>query len=193
TFFLTQTSSLWSDIAANGHELGSHTYNHPCSIVGNESWMSEANSSESYDLDRMAAELDEQLTALSELGQNAPYSFAYPCGTTWVGDHTSYMSVVDERFIGARGVSGSVVTSMTTPLNVSAYFITDETAAYTEVVDNAIAAGGLAVFGFHDIGAGGTMPVSVEAHDGLLAYLDANRDSVTVLTFGQAVQCMLER
>ena len=46
--------------------------------------------------------------------------------------------------------------------------------------------------GFHGVG-GDHTPVSKEDHEALLAYLVAQGESVRVLPFGAAVQCMKQR
>lgn len=195
TFFLNRISNsdAWKAVSENGHELGAHTLNHPCTKVNN-TWITAGNASEDYDLTRMATELDENIADITELGQTEPYSFAYPCGTTWVGEeHTSYIPLITERFVAARGVAGSIVTQLTDATNVPAYFLTGPGSTFTGIVDLAITQNGLVVFGFHDVGTGSTGPVTIEIYNELLEHLDANRDSVTVLPFGQAVQCMLAR
>ena len=51
-------------------------------------------------------------------------------------------------------------------------------------VKKAVDAGGLAVFMFHGVGGGHSINISREAHQQLLAWLAANRQTVWTDTFG---------
>lgn len=111
TFFLTGTApdlearrSEWVKLRAAGHELASHTMHHPCDC--SHAWVPRGYTVQDYDLPRMQAELDETLALLAGLGAPAPHTFAYPCGETSVGKvPQSYVGLVAERFLAARGLS----------------------------------------------------------------------------------------
>jgi len=187
TFFITDVhgSSAWSALSDDGHELASHTLKHPCPAAN--AWVAPGNANEDYDLARMATELDDSSAKIEGLGQAAPLTFAYPCGVRTVGsEHTSYVPLVQERYTGARGVSGSIITTLADPYNVPAYFLETDGASFTNIVDQAVAQQGWVVFGFHGVG-GDTNPITVEAHETLLAYLEAQ--AVPVLTFADGLAC----
>ena len=192
TFYLNDVSEkfdAWIKVREAGHELGSHTKLHPCTAKFD--WVKEGNASEDFSLERMAKELDEQIALLKTLGEKAPFSFAYPCGTTWVGSgQTSYIPLVEERFIAARGVSGDIVTHLESAMNVPAYFLEGPLEAFIGSANVAIEQKGWVVFGFHGVG-GDYLTVSGEDHNAFLDWLADHKTEVAVLPFRDAAKCML--
>ena len=191
TFFVVDVTSdeaRWAALKADGHELGAHTFNHPC--PKSNSWVQPGKASEDYSLDRMAKELDANIAELKALGQQAPFSFAYPCGVQWVGEtHDSYVGLIKERFAGARGVVPGVVMTLVDAYNVAATFSTGSGSDLKRVVDLAKAQNGWIVFGFHGVG-GDSNAIAVDAHEELLTYLQKQVDYVQVLPFGEALKCV---
>jgi beta-glucosidase len=93
----------WKKAAANGHEIGNHSLNHPCS--GNFPW-SRDHALEEYTLDRIREEMTEANRSVRELVGVTPQTFAYPCGETYVGRGRtlkSYIPLVAELFRAGRG------------------------------------------------------------------------------------------
>jgi peptidoglycan/xylan/chitin deacetylase (PgdA/CDA1 family) len=93
----------WKQAAANGHEIGNHSMNHPCS--GNFAW-SRNKALEDYTIERMRQELTDANRRITELVGVTPESFAYPCGQTFVGRGTrteSYVPVTASLFVTSRG------------------------------------------------------------------------------------------
>jgi peptidoglycan/xylan/chitin deacetylase (PgdA/CDA1 family) len=195
TFFVEDVASdpaPWQALHAQGHEIGSHTMNHPCPRIN--TWVKPGLASEDYDLPRMTAELDDSVALLRSLGQSGPLSFAYPCGVTTVGDqHDSYLAAVKARFAAARGVSSTVA-----PRSVNLYltpgiFMTTAGSTLVGRVSAATGAGGgWVIFGFHGVG-GDHLSVAREAHAELLAYLDAHRSTVWTAPFGTVAACLRDR
>jgi len=69
TFFLTDARANpapWTALLADGHELASHTFKHPCPKVN--TWVAPGNANEDYDQARMATELDENIAMLASVG-----------------------------------------------------------------------------------------------------------------------------
>ncbi len=194
TFFLNDVSKNprpWRAVKGAGHELAGHTLKHPCTAAFD--WVTPENASEVYTPERMAEELDRQIAALESLGQGPPVTFAYPCGTTWIGrEHKSYVAQIEERFTAARGVDGRIITNADDMMNVGAYFIEGPTDRLIQHAQEAIDANGWVVFGFHGVG-GDHLPISNEDHQGFLDWLDAHREKVIVLPFGEAARCIEER
>lgn len=96
----------WKKAVANGHEVGNHTVNHPCS--GNFAW-SRDHALETYTPETMRAELLDANQQLQALLGVRPEVFAYPCGQTFVGrggTTQSYVPVVADLFVGGRGWLG---------------------------------------------------------------------------------------
>lgn len=101
---LLEELELWQKAVASGHEFGNHTIGHPC--TGNFAWVRyDSVVLESYDLDRMRAEVLQANDEIEELLGVRPVSFAYPCGQTYVGRGTntkSYVPLIAELFQTGR-------------------------------------------------------------------------------------------
>jgi hypothetical protein len=93
----------WKKAVADGHEIGNHSFTHPC--TGNYAF-SRHNALEDYSLEMMAAQLDDANADIQRLLGVKPKTFAYPCGQKFVGrgiDVRSYVPLVAERFVVGRG------------------------------------------------------------------------------------------
>jgi len=93
----------WRQAVANGHEIGNHTFTHPC--TGNFSWSKE-NALENYNLDSMRNEMTKCNNLIEQLLNVKPEVFAYPCGQKFIGrgiNTKSYVPLVSELFISGRG------------------------------------------------------------------------------------------
>jgi peptidoglycan-N-acetylglucosamine deacetylase len=96
----------WQQAVANGHEIGNHSLNHPC--TGNFPW-ARSKALEDYTIKQMRQELQEANRHLKDLLGVQPEVFAFPCGQTYVGrgrDTKSYVPVVAELFRSGRGWLG---------------------------------------------------------------------------------------
>ncbi len=99
---LKKRLEAWKDAVENGHEIGNHTVDHPCS--GNFEWSRE-NALEDYTLQEMRAELDSANKFIEKNIGIRPVSFAYPCGQTFVGrgkKTKSYVPLVASMFKTGR-------------------------------------------------------------------------------------------
>lgn len=93
----------WKKAAANGHEIGNHSFNHPC--TGNFPWAREK-ALENFTLEQMRTELTQANKEIETLLGVKPSVFAYPCGQTFIGrgkGTKSYVPVVAELFLTGRG------------------------------------------------------------------------------------------
>lgn len=93
----------WRRAAALGHEIGHHSFTHPCSVNYR---FSRDNALEDYTLDEMSADLDAATAEIKETLGVTPVSFAYPCGQTFVGrgaETKSYVPLIARRFRSGRG------------------------------------------------------------------------------------------
>jgi peptidoglycan/xylan/chitin deacetylase (PgdA/CDA1 family) len=190
TFFLTGTSpylvshlDVYRGLVTAGHELGSHTMYHPCDRA--QSWVKPGFALQDYDLERMKKELADNTQQLKDLGQKEPFSFAYPCGSTWLGEtHIDYRPLIEQSFIAARGVGSSVADPSTVSLfNVPSPMGNDSGADLTTWVDRALSSGGWVVFVFHGV-AGDYLDVKADAHETLLSYLEQHKSSIWTERFG---------
>ncbi len=205
---LTERHQAWIALGANGHELASHTVNHPCNSDGKAPNYHLTD----YDMDRMATELDDSIARLNILGGTMPYTFAYPCSSDTVGlgpAGEDYSPLVAERFFAARVSMGGIADPSSVDLlhvpNVDTGGRTgDELRAD---VDMAIAQGGWLVFLFHGVGVetlscpGGLtyspetcminyLVTSEEAHASLVEYLAEQQGQVWTATFKQVAQAI---
>jgi peptidoglycan/xylan/chitin deacetylase (PgdA/CDA1 family) len=190
TFFLTGHSNVlesspdrYRALVHAGHELGSHTMYHPCDR--SFSFVKPGFALQDYDLPRMQAELTENIQQLRDLGQKEPFSFAYPCGSTWLGEeHTSYVPLIEQLFVAARGVNGRVSDpSQDTLFEVPSPNGNTSGPDLTSWVDRALAVSGWVVFTFHGV-AGDYLAVQADAHEALLSYLEQHKNSVWTERFG---------
>lgn len=92
----------WKKTVASGHEIGNHTFTHPCS--GNYPW-SQSKALENYNLKAIRKEMKDCNEQIAKLLGVQPTVFAYPCGHTYVGRGTktkSYVPVVARHFFAGR-------------------------------------------------------------------------------------------
>lgn len=103
---LEQRLDKWKRAISNGHEVGNHTYMHPCSI---NKGMSEDMNLEDYTLPKMSRELYFENSVIKDMVGVEPVSFAYPCGQTFIGrglDTKSYVPLIAAQFESGRGLEG---------------------------------------------------------------------------------------
>jgi peptidoglycan/xylan/chitin deacetylase (PgdA/CDA1 family) len=190
TFFLTGTASdlmqqrdAWRGVLDAGHELASHTMHHPCDC--SHAWVPRGYTTQDYDLGRMRTELDETLALLRSLGAQPPYTFAYPCGETHVGKTPeSYVGLVRERFLAARGVEPRVADPQRDPLFlVPAHDGAKRPEELIALCERAVDEGGWLVLLFHGVG-GDHLPVELSAHTALAEYLARQSGRVWTERFG---------
>ncbi len=93
----------WRRAVSQGHEIGNHTLNHPCS--GNFPF-ARHKALEEYTWETIEEEMVEANNVIqNELGIQA-MTFAYPCGQKYIGRGAgvkSYVPLVAERFLAGRG------------------------------------------------------------------------------------------
>ncbi|MBM3402730.1 MAG: polysaccharide deacetylase, partial [Bacteroidetes bacterium] len=93
----------WKKAVAGGHEIGNHSFNHPC--TGNFPWTRQK-AIENYTLKQMRNELILANMDIQELLGVEAEVFAYPCGQTYIGrgaNTKSYVPVVSKLFLSGRG------------------------------------------------------------------------------------------
>jgi peptidoglycan/xylan/chitin deacetylase (PgdA/CDA1 family) len=108
TFYVSPGSMMkqldkWKLAVLNGHDIGNHSLNHPCS--GNFAW-SRNKALEEYTLQKMKDELDSASILIKETLGIQPFSFAYPCGQTFIGrgiNVQSYVPLISILFESGRG------------------------------------------------------------------------------------------
>lgn len=191
TFFLTDVRSNpapWAALLKDGHELAAHTFKHPC--PASYGFVKKGDANEDYGAARMSVELDENIEMLRALGEKAPYTFAYPCGITWLGSpQESYTPLVKARFLAARGVASQTAGLKPDLMNVPTYFLKTTATDLVGRLEEARRDKSWIVFGFHGIG-GDWETISTEAHEEFLAHLSAHQDEFYVAPFREVATCL---
>ena len=178
----------WRALAARGHELANHAIFHPClrkPASGPErEWVKPEYALEGYTVERIRDEIAAMNTTLLAIDGETVRTLAYNCCDTTAGGQ-SYVDAIRPLFLAARAGEDRIATDLRTldPMLVPSWAARDVTGA--QLINfgrKAVHAGGLAVFQFHGIG-GQWISVSREAHQELLAWLAANRQTVWTDTF----------
>ncbi|HXB06122.1 MAG TPA: polysaccharide deacetylase family protein [Puia sp.] len=193
TFFLTAdidsaTIPRWRKLAKEGYELGNHTLFHPC-INGEDNPVS----SDQYTPYQMIREIEVMNHLLLAVDGKNSRTYAYPCTETTVGgkdyaDTLRRYALVKYARVG--GDTGAVITDPVhlDPLRVPALGLEDHTPAEAIIgfVRTVQDSGGMGVIMFHGVG-GDYITTDADVHQQLLDYLVANRSSIWVTTFQEAM------
>ncbi|MEO6456344.1 MAG: polysaccharide deacetylase family protein [Ginsengibacter sp.] len=170
----------WRKAAAAGHELGNHSIWHPCEggRSGRE-FVTPDHDLKNYSVTRMISEVRTMNTILKAIDGKTKRTFAYPCGDTKIHD-TSYLDLLRDEFIAARGVKAEMLTPDKIDLyNIGCYMINGETGdQLISLVKQAMEKHALIVFLFHGVGGEHSLNVSLAAHSKLLNYLKRNRKDI---------------
>lgn len=111
TFFLTVNKDMkdnveaWKVAVKEGHEIGNHTINHPCSAKFSGP-RKDGKSLETMSLKDIEEDIVNANKEIERLVGVKPEVFAYPCGQTFVGEGVntkSYVPVVAKHFLVGRG------------------------------------------------------------------------------------------
>jgi peptidoglycan/xylan/chitin deacetylase (PgdA/CDA1 family) len=178
----------WRALAARGHEIGNHAIFHPCLRTvpqGGRDWVRPEYALESYTVPRMVDELRAANTTLLALDGETVRTLGYNCGDTTAGGQ-SYVDAARPLFLAARIGEDRIAADVRAldPMLVPSWMVQDVTGEQMiAFVKKAVDAGGLAVFMFHGVGGGHSINISREAHQQLLAWLAANRQTVWTDTF----------
>lgn len=175
----------WRAAAAEGHELGNHTLFHQCSGKGaGREWVVPAQDLDSTTVARMVAQVDLANTLLQALDGRSERTFTLPCGDRLAQDG-DYVDAVRDRFVGIKVGGAAVVADMATldPDAVPVMAPEGMTGAQLiALVEDAGRRGTMVNLTFHGIG-GDYLVTSSEAHEQLLAWLDAHRDTYWTAPF----------
>jgi peptidoglycan-N-acetylglucosamine deacetylase len=187
TFYVIGSSSVlskrmdeWRKAAAEGHELGNHTLNHPCDGRG-RSFVTAENDLSLFSVERAVNEIRITNTLLKAIDGKTERTFAFPCGDTKIGDVRFYEQLENE-FAGARGVRSGLQQARSMSLNdIHCYMMNNSSAQdLITLVDQAMSSHALLVFLFHGVGGEHDINVSKEAHSQLIHYLRQNQKDIWV-------------
>lgn len=191
TFYVVASSPVvadrleeWRKAAKNGHELGNHTFNHPCdgSLPGRE-WVGPETDLSRYTVERAVNEIKATNTLLYAIDGKKERTFAYPCGDFTIGGKP-YYDLVKDDFVGARGVQSAFLNAKSVNLSDINAFGHDGSTAQTMIaqIEEAEKAGSFIVFLFHGVGGEHPMNVEESEHQKLLDYLKKREKDIWVAT-----------
>lgn len=194
TFYVNPPAMLydiegWKALVADGHEIGNHTVNHPC--TGNFLW-SRGKSLENYSFATMEQELLEANHQIySMLGVRA-VSFAYTCGNSFVGrgvNRKSYVPLIAKHFESGRGwldePPNDPLFSDMAMLMGNEMDGKDFKKDIMPMIDAAVANGSYLLLAGHEIGTGGVQTVKIDMLEELVAYLQEPECDLWFATVGE--------
>jgi len=187
----------WKDLVSDGHEIGNHTVQHPCS--GNFPW-SRDKALENYTLASMRQELLEANHQIHAMLGVRPVSFAYTCGNTFVGrglNQKSYIPLVAELFGSGRGW-------MNEPFNdpMFADFAMlqgnemdgkDFKNDILPMIESARNTGSWLLLAGHEIGENAEQTVNITMLEELMAYLQQPDSDIWIATVGEIAAYVKEQ
>jgi peptidoglycan/xylan/chitin deacetylase (PgdA/CDA1 family) len=180
TFYLSPSNmgkrlAGWKEVAAAGyHEIGNHSYSHPC--TANFSF-SRSNGLEDYSRERMEADIDRATEHMRQQLGVTPVSFAYPCGQKFFGRGVgarSYVPLIAKRFLSGRGyldeaANDPAVCDLANLMGTG--FDGLKFDEMRNLVEAAAAEGRWLIFAGHEIGAPGRQTVIAAELESLCRYL----------------------
>ena len=189
--------SRWQQASRNGHEIGNHTADHPCSC--NFGFSSDGYCLEELTLADIEQTIDRCTAALNELfpEQGGKRSFCYPCYQSYVGageNRQSYVPVVARRFKAARGGGERPNNPQVIDLSYIVSFAVEghSGADMIAYVEKAVAQGHWGVICMHGVG-GDHLAIETPAFRELCAHLDQNRDRIWTDTLIDVAEYVGER
>ena len=163
----------WKRAVALGHEIGSHSDTHPCS--GNFPW-SRKNALEEYTVTKLEADLNTADRDIERLLGVKATTFAYPCGSKFIGrgaNTQSYVPVIAKRFRAGRGFRDEAANDPAFCDLAQLLGVESDGMTFTQMKDSLLKAekqGGWLVFAGHNIGNPGNQTTEIEALDQFLRY-----------------------
>jgi peptidoglycan-N-acetylglucosamine deacetylase len=197
TFFLNGTFSSdllegWRKASAAGHELGNHSFFHPCPAA---SFPAERQfHTEHYSIPGMLREIGAMNTFLQAIDGPRLRTYSVPCSQTLVGGQDYVEALRGSgliRFVRTGSQDEGIISNprVLDPFRVPSRAFTEQHSGADLVawVEEVRRRGGMGVFMFHGVG-GDYLAVSADAHRALLSYLQEHRGEVWVATFQQAME-----
>jgi sialate O-acetylesterase len=180
----------WRSVASRGHELGNHTFFHPCDASKpGRSWVSEDNDLSSYTTRDIVREIEMTDVLLQSIDGKKERTFAYTCGDTATGEG-SFVNAIRSRFVAMRGVKGELNHANKLDLtNVNCYVVEsgneDQLIQWAEKAKQENA---LLVILFHGVGGGHSLNVDLTKHNNFLKYLAQNKKDIWTTTMLDAAK-----
>lgn len=170
----------WRTAHANGHEIGNHSFRHPCS--GNFGF-SRATPLEEWDLPTITADVLAAHDRIEQVFGAPPRTFAYPCGQKFVGcgeSVASYVPLIARLYQAGRGFRDEAPNDPWRCDRAQLFGFEGDGLAPDRAIALARAAaetGSWLVLACHDVGDHPSQAISCETLDALCAYCgDAAND-----------------
>lgn len=185
----------WRAVARAGHELGNHTWYHPCdgSRPG-RTWVSPDNDLVTYSVDQLVEEIEMTNVFLQSLDGKTERTFAYTCGDMETGEG-SFVGAIRDRFLALRGVHGQLNTADNINFDNIYCFGVDENNQDQMIswVEKARSENAMVVILFHGVGGGHSLNVTLEKHRELLSYLATHEKDFWVAPLADAAKHLRQR
>ncbi|MEP7367642.1 MAG: polysaccharide deacetylase family protein [Acidobacteriota bacterium] len=186
----------WKRAVKDGHEIGNHSDSHPCS--GNFPW-SRKKALEEYSAAKWGAELDTANRAIEQMLGVKAISFAYPCGSKYIGRGESTLSTVPlvaKRFLSGRGFRDEAANDpaycdLAQLLGVESDGMSME--QMKQAVNTAAQTGAWLVFAGHEIGPAGKQTTAAAVLDQFLAYAKDPANGIWLETVGTVARYVKDR
>lgn len=173
----------WASVAANGHELGNHSYTHPCrSSLPGRAWVDRDNDLDSIPAEAMQQQIIRANAALSMLDGQQRRTYTIPCGDILAAGE-DYLPLIRDHVLAIKGRTlSSEEEIIVSPSELSPEALIS---LITQQPDNVRIINVI----FHGVG-GDYLTVSSKAHVALLEFLAANRDDYVVDTYKNIVEAL---
>ena len=181
----------WKEAVINGHEIGNHTQNHPC--TGNFDWKRD-HALEDYTVAQMRNELQATNHQIEEMLGVTAVSYAYTCGQKFVGrgiNTKSYIPVVAELFTSGRGFLDEVA-------NAPGYLdlaqltgIESDGKDFQEIkpfLDKAQENGNWVVLAGHEMADGGNQTTRISMLEELIVYAQDPANGIWLTTVAEVAE-----
>lgn len=180
---MEQHSDDWKAVADSGHEIGNHTRSHRCpnAIMGGRGGV------EDMTLEEIEADILEAQERLQTIAPHQKHwTFAYPCGATYVGagiKQKSYVPIVAKHFAAGRAQGEYGFGNHPDTMDAAALFGTrvDRMTGFEMIglVQELTEAGLWVILCFHDI-SGRRISVEEDEFRSLLRYLSDRKREIAV-------------
>lgn len=196
TFFLTVNQNMkdnveaWKIVSKEGHEIGNHTINHPCSAKFSGP-RKDGKSLETMSLKDIEEDILNANKEIERLVGVKPEVFAYPCGQTYVGEGTntkSYVPIVAKHFLVGRGFMDEAPVNPLFPnmSQLNGINLGDDM-SFEQVLPLIQAAkknGSWLVFVCHDVGKEGHLNIPIATLRRLFEYVNNPENEIWVAPIG---------
>ncbi len=183
---LEQNPLAWRAMAKRGHELGNHTFFHPCrSTQGKyKEWLPEDLNLTNYSPAAWLDEVNSANQALSLMDGRNERTFGNTCFNNFIGpedDPVCLESLISQVFAAARGENtGKPVQSPFNFNNLGTVWADRRAFGdFSQELDGILSTGGWIIYTFHGVGKGTHAHyIEAEEHRCLLEFLHNNADQI---------------